>query len=58
MADLLLIDQDKFIVRSEHEIIPCWLALVDQIDQDKFNGKSVMYAIAEHVCLPNWPGPI
>ena len=30
---------------SEHEIIPCCFPLYDQMDQDKFICKSVMYAI-------------
>ena len=58
-----LINQDKLNGRSvtnwqgqiyckisEHEIIPCCFPLYDQMDQDKFIGKSVMYAIANLSC--------
>ena len=59
-----LINQDKLNGRSvtnwpgeiyckisEHEIIPCCFPLYDQMDQDKFIGKSVMYAIANMSCM-------
>ena len=54
-----LINQDKLNGRSgqiycnisEHEIIPCCFPLYEQMDHDTFNGKSVMYAIANLSCM-------